>query len=314
MSIFQNIFKPRSSNHLAGGGPRFFFGQSASGANVNERTAMSMTAVYGCVRVLAESIASLPLHVYKKSNDGNRAKELGLPGITNAVEDVITARDIFLAEEAKVHLHLCHCSTKGSVKLVQMAKELGIRVTGEVCPHHFILTDEDITEDHSKFKMNPPLRGKADVIALKEALRDNIMDVISTDHAPHSEEEKSKGFTGSAFGIIGMETAFPVMYNELVDKDIISLEKLVEMLYEGPRKRFGLDVCTLEEELAKERPTFALWDLDAEYKIDPDKFLSMGRSTPFDGWDVKGRCLMTVVGGEIIQEYKDERHQIHDNK
>ena len=222
-------------------------------------------------------------------------------------------RDIELVRKTGCSYHVCHISTKESVELVRAAKAEGLDVTCETAPHYLTITNDQI-EEHGRFKMNPPIKTAEDKAVLIEAIQDGTIDMIATDHAPHSEEEKSKGFAGSAFGIIGMETAFPVMYKELVETGIISPEKLIEMLYEGPRKRFGLDVCTLEEELAKERPTFAIWDLDAEYKIDPEKFLSMGRSTPFDGWDVKGRCVATVVDGKLIQEYKDERHQIHDNK
>lgn len=222
-------------------------------------------------------------------------------------------RDIELVRKTGCSYHVCHISTKESVELVRAAKAEGLDVTCETAPHYLTISNDQI-EDHGRFKMNPPIKTAEDKAVLIEAIKDGTIDMIATDHAPHSEEEKSKGFAGSAFGIIGMETAFPVMYKELVETGIISLEKLIEMLYEGPRKRFGLEVCTLEEELAKERPTFALWDLGAEYRIDPEKFLSMGRSTPFDGWDVKGRCVATVVDGKLIQEYKNERHQIHDNK
>ena len=222
-------------------------------------------------------------------------------------------RDIELVRKTGCSYHVCHISTKESVELVRAAKAEGLDVTCETAPHYLTISNDQI-EDHGRFKMNPPIKTAENKAVLIEAIKDGTIDMIATDHAPHSEEEKSKGFAGSAFGIIGMETAFPVMHKELVETGIISPEKLIEMLYEGPRKRFGLEVCTLEEELAKERPTFAIWDLDAEYKIDPEKFLSMGRSTPFDGWDVKGRCVATVVDGKLIQEYKDERHQIHDNK
>lgn len=222
-------------------------------------------------------------------------------------------RDLELVRKTGCSYHVCHISTKESVKLVREAKAEGLDVTCETAPHYLTISNDEI-EDHGRFKMNPPIKTAEDKEILIEAIKDGTIDMIATDHAPHSAEEKSKGFACSAFGITGMETAFPVLYKELVVKDIISLEKLVEMLYEGPRKRFGLDVFTLEEEIAKENPTFALWDLDAEYKIDPDKFVTMGKSTPFDGWDVQGRCVATVINGRLIQEYRDERHQIYDNK
>ncbi len=232
-------------------------------------------------------------------NDGDRAKELGLPGITNAVEDVITARDIFLAEEAKVHLHLCHCSTKGSVKLVHMAKELGIRVTGEVCPHHFILSDEDITEDHSRFKMNPPLRGKADVIALKEALRDNIMDVISTDHAPHGEEEKSGSMIGSPFGIVGSETAFALTMTELVKTGYLTPMQMVEKMSYNPARILGIDKGSLE---VGKIADITIADPNVTYRIDKEQFFSKGKNTPFDGREVTGKVKYTLVDGAIVYQ------------
>ncbi len=222
-------------------------------------------------------------------------------------------RDIELVRRTECSYHVCHISTKESVELLRGAKAEGLDVTCETAPHYLTISTDEI-EDHGRFKMNPPIKSAADKAVLIEALKDGTIDMIATDHAPHSQEEKSKGFNGSAFGIIGMETAFPVLYKELVETGVISLEKLVDTLYKNPRERFGLAACALEEELAKENPTFAVWDLDREYKIDPEKFLSMGRSTPFDGWSVKGRCMMTVVDGKIIQEYKDERHQIYDNK
>ena len=222
-------------------------------------------------------------------------------------------RDLELVRKTGCSYHVCHISTKESVDLVRAAKAEGLDVTCETAPHYLTISNDEI-EDHGRFKMNPPIKTAEDKAVLIDALKDGTIDMIATDHAPHSEEEKSKGFAGSAFGIIGMETAFPVMYKKLVDTGIISLEKLVETLYKNPRERFGLTACSLEEELMKEKPTFAVWDLEEEYVIEPEKFLSKGRSTPFDGWEVKGRCVATVIDGNLIQEYKDERHQIHDIK
>ena len=164
-------------------------------------------------------------------NEGKRAQMLGLKGITNAVEDIIAARDIFLAKETGVRLHLCHVSTRDSVKMIKLAKEDGVNVTGEVCPHHFTLCDEDIPSDDSNYKMNPPLRSRMDMEALIEGIRTGIIDVISTDHAPHSAEEKSGSMNGSPFGIVGSETAFALSYTELVEKGHITLSELVTVSY-----------------------------------------------------------------------------------
>lgn len=220
-------------------------------------------------------------------------------------------RDIELVRQTGCSYHVCHISTKESVELIRAAKAEGLDITCETAPHYLTISNDEI-EDDGRFKMNPPIKAAEDKAALIEALRDGTIDMIATDHAPHSAEEKSRGFADSAFGIVGLETAFPVLYSRLVEQDIISPEKLVEMLYTAPRRRFGLEACSLEEELTKEKPSFAIWDLDATYSINPEDFLSKGKSTPFDGWEVKGRCMMTVSDGRIIQEYKDERHQIHD--
>lgn len=220
-------------------------------------------------------------------------------------------RDIALVRQTGCSYHACHLSTKESVQLIRAAKAEGLDITCETAPHYLTITNDEI-EDDGRFKMNPPIKNAADRAALIEGIRDGTIDMIATDHAPHSAEEKSKGFADSAFGIVGLETAFPVLYSRLVKRDIISPEKLVEMLYMAPGKRFGLDVCSMKEELMKEKPTFALWDLDTKYRIEPEKFLSKGRSTPFGGWEVQGRCMLTVANGIIIQEYKNERHHIYD--
>ena len=220
-------------------------------------------------------------------------------------------RDIELVRQTGCKYHVCHISTKESVELVRAAKAEGLDVTCETAPHYLTISNDEI-EDHGRFKMNPPIKTAEDKAVLIEALKDGTIDMIATDHAPHSAEEKSKGFIGSAFGIVGIETAFQVLYTHLVKTGVITLEELIKTLYEGPRKRFGMDVCTLEEELAKAQPTFTIWNLEENYDIDTDKFLSKGKSTPFDGWNVYGRCVATVVNGKVIQEYKDERHQIRD--
>lgn len=232
-------------------------------------------------------------------NEGKRAQMLGLKGITNAVEDIIAARDIFLAKETGVKLHLCHVSTRDSVKMIKLAKEDGVNVTGEVCPHHFTLCDEDIPSDDSNYKMNPPLRSRMDMEALIEGIRTGIIDVISTDHAPHSAEEKSGSMNGSPFGIVGSETAFALSYTELVEKGHITLSELVKCMSANPSRIAGIDRGSLNVGMAAD---FVIADIDTWYEIDPDKFLSKGRNTPFAGRKVKGRIEKTFVNGCKVYE------------
>ena len=208
-------------------------------------------------------------------------------------------RDIELVRETGCGYHVCHISTKESVELVRKAKAEGLDITCETAPHYLTISREE-TEDSGRFKMNPPIKDEEDKQALLEALTDGTIDMIATDHAPHSIEEKSKGFAGSAFGIVGMETALPVIYTELVEKDIITIDKLIELMYENPRRRFGFNTNTIHQELVKAEPTFAVWDLDQQYTIDPEEFMTKGRSCPFEGWNVKGRCLLTVIDGRIV--------------
>lgn len=208
-------------------------------------------------------------------------------------------RDIELVRQTGCKYHACHISTKESVELIRSAKKEGLDITCETAPHYLTISCEEIA-DHGRFKMNPPIKSQKDRDALLKATADGTIDMIATDHAPHSIDEKSKGFTGSAFGIVGMETAVPVMYTELVDKGIITMDRLIELMYENPRRRFGLHICSLEEELKKNTPTFTLWDFNREYKVDPQSFMTKGRSCPFEGWSVKGSCLATVVDGNTV--------------
>ncbi|MBE5931364.1 MAG: dihydroorotase [Lachnospiraceae bacterium] len=234
-------------------------------------------------------------------NAGKKADELGLPGITNAVEDIITMRDILLAEETGVKLHLCHCSTKYSVDFVRFAKEKGIEVTAEVCPHHFAMCDEDITEDASMFKMNPPLRGKEDVKALIAGLLDGTMEVISTDHAPHSAEEKSGSMIGSPFGIVGSETAYALSNTVLVKQYGMSPMQLAKCMSYNPAKVLGRDkeIGGLAEGYYAD---IAIVAPEEEYVINPEEFLSKGRNTPFGGKAVKGKVYMTLCEGKVTYE------------
>ena len=232
-------------------------------------------------------------------NAGKKSEELGLPGITNSVEDVIIARDIIMSKEAGNRLHLCHCSTADSVVLVEMAKKQGLPVSAEVCPHHFTMSDDEITEDHGRFKMNPPLRSRADVDALKEGLKAGVMEVISTDHAPHGKEEKDQSMLKAPFGIVGLETSFALGYTELVDKGVLTLSQLVERMSVNPAKVLGIDKGNLAEGKVAD---IVIADITQEYNIDSSKFVSKGKNTPFDGKAVKGRVIMTFVDGNIVYQ------------
>ena len=231
-------------------------------------------------------------------NAGKRAEQLGVKGITNSVEDVITARDILIAKELDARLHLCHCSTKDSVRMIALAKQDGVKVTGEVCPHHFILTDEDIPENNGIWKMNPPLRSKEDVEALRQGLKDGTMDVISTDHAPHMMSEKDKPMEKSAFGIVGLETSACLTYTELVEKGVLTMMQMAEKMSYNPAKVLGLeDRGSISEGKTAD---IVVFDPRPEYCIDVNTFYSKGKNTPFHGWPVKGEVRCTLVHGKIV--------------
>lgn len=221
-------------------------------------------------------------------HDGDYARRNGHRGISSESEWRQIERDLRFAEETGAAYHVCHISTKESVSLIRAAKARGVNVTCETAPHYLVLDESDLRED-GRFKMNPPLREKADRLALIDGIIDGTIDMIVTDHAPHAEHEKAQGLEKSAMGIVGLETAFPVLYTEFVSTGVISLEKLIELMSVNPRKRFGIP---------NEGET--LWDLSQEYKIDANRFLSMGRATPFDGRTVRGKCLMTKVNGRIV--------------
>ena len=222
-------------------------------------------------------------------HDGEYAKAHGHRGICSESEWVQIARDLELVRRTGCAYHVCHISTKESVDIIRRAKAEGLDVTCETGPHYLILDDSDLQED-GRFKMNPPLRSKADKEALIQGIVDGTIDMIATDHAPHSAEEKSRGLEKSAFGVVGLETAFAAMYTHLVKSGIISLKKLTELLVDNPRKRFGLPLGL----------DFSLWDLSKEYTVDPAEFESMGKATPFTGMKFFGRCLLTVCDGKIV--------------
>lgn len=232
-------------------------------------------------------------------NAGDKANELGIKGISNGVEDVITARDILLSKETGCRLHLCHCSTEDSVKMIAAAKAEGLEVTGEVCPHHFTLCDEDIPCDNADYKMNPPLRSRRDMEALIEGLRNGTMDVISTDHAPHSAEEKSKSIAKAPFGITGLETSLCLTYTELVDKGILTPMQMVEKMSYNPARIIGIDRGTLIPGAVAD---ITVMNPNTEFVIDRNDFVSKGHNTPFDGRKVKGKVVLTMVAGNIVFE------------
>ncbi|EOT26563.1 dihydroorotase, multifunctional complex type [Eubacterium sp. 14-2] len=232
-------------------------------------------------------------------NADETTEKMRLKGISNSVEDVIAARDIMLARETGAALHLCHCSTKDSVKMVEMARKEGIRVTAEVCPHHFILTSSDIRENDANYKMNPPLRTKEDVEALREGLKKDIMDVIATDHAPHTAIEKGMGIRRAPFGIVGLETAAALTMTELVDKGYLTVMQMAEKMSYNPAKILGLEKGVVEE--GKEAD-LVVFHPGREYTINPDDFYSRGKNTPFAGKKVKGMVMATIVGGRVVYE------------
>ncbi len=223
-------------------------------------------------------------------HDGDYAKKHGHRGICSESEWGQIERDLRLAEETGCKYHVCHISTKESVDLIRKAKARGVDVSCETAPHYLLL-DDSCLEEEGRFKMNPPLRSKEDRDALIRGIQDGTIDVIATDHAPHSEEEKSKGLEKSAFGITGIETAFPLLYTYLVKKGVISLEKLLDLIVYRPRERFGIPL--LEDE-------YTVWNLEEETVIDPDTFLSKGKATPFAGWKVNGICMETVWNGTAV--------------
>ena len=222
-------------------------------------------------------------------HDGEYAKAHGHRGICSESEYAQVERDLRLAKETGCSYHVCHISAKETVELIRRAKAEGVDVTCETAPHYLVMDDGDLQED-GRFKMNPPLRGGDDRRALVEGIIDGTIDMIATDHAPHSAEEKAKGLAGSAFGIVGIETAFPLMYTKLVKENVISMEKLIDLLVYNARRRFGIPLGE----------SFSVWDLNQEFTVDPNEFLSKGRATPLSGMKLWGRNLLTVSDGEIV--------------
>lgn len=269
------------------------FSDDGKGVQNDEMMKEAMTAAKRLGKIIAAHCEDNSLLFGGYIHDGEYARMHGHRGISSASEYKQIERDLRLAEETGCAYHVCHISTKESVELIRQAKARGVDVTCETAPHYLVLCDEDMQED-GRFKMNPPLRSREDKEALIEGIKDGTIDMIATDHAPHSAEEKGRGLEKSLMGIVGLETAFPVLYTELVKKNIITLDRLIEMMSFKPKERFGIDTNN----------DFAVFEIGEAYKIDPEDFLSMGRATPFAGREVFGRCLLTVHNGKVV--YKAE--------
>lgn len=270
------------------------FSDDGKGVQNDEMMREAMTAAKRLGKIIAAHCEDNSLLFGGYIHDGEYAKAHGHRGISSASEYKQIERDLRLAEETGCAYHVCHISTKESVELIRQAKARGVDVTSETAPHYLVLCDEDMQED-GRFKMNPPLRSREDKEALIEGIKDDTIDMIATDHAPHSAEEKGRGLEKSLMGVVGLETAFPVLYTELVMKNIITLDRLVELMSFKPKERFGIDTNN----------DFAVFDISEAYKIDPKDFLSMGRATPFAGREVFGRCLLTVHNGKVVYKAED---------
>ena len=272
------------------------FSDDGVGLNDPELMKEAMRRAKDLDKLVVAHCEDLELRAGGYIHDGKYARLNGHKGICSESEWKPIERDLKLAEETGVGYHVCHISTKESVQVIREAKARGVNVTCETAPHYLVLDDMCLRED-GRYKMNPPIRSEEDRLALIEGLKDGTIDCIATDHAPHSAEEKSRGLKDSAMGIVGLETAFPVIYSCLVMEGIIDLDKVVELMSVNPRKRFGL-------EPADETKDFAVWELKEEYAIDPEKFLTKGRATPFDDLKVQGRCVLNVVNDKVV--WKDE--------
>lgn len=256
------------------------------------RKAMMKIREYG--KIIAAHCEDNTLLAGGYIHKGTYAEKHGHKGICSESEWKQIERDLALVKETGCKYHVCHVSTKESVELIRKAKAEGVNVTCEVGPHYLVMNDEMLQED-GWFKMNPPIRSEEDRLALIEGLKDGTIDMIATDHAPHSAEEKSRGLAGSAFGIVGLETSFPILYTELVKKGVLSLEQLITLMHTNPAKRFEIGT-PLE---IGQPANFTVFDLDETFTIDPDDFLSMGRATPFAGKEVQGKCMLTMYNGNI---------------
>ena len=272
----------------------YVIGYSDDGKGVQDAGMMreAMQRIRALDKVLAAHCEDESLLFGGYIHDGKYAKAHGHTGICSKSEWGPIERDLDMVAQTGVAYHVCHVSTKESVELIRQAKKQGLNVTCETGPHYLVMSDADLQE-HGRFKMNPPLREEADRQALLEGILDGTVDMIATDHAPHSDEEKAKGLKGSSFGVVGIETAFPVIYTKLVRTGILNIEKAIELLTINARERFGIPVGN----------DIAVWDPDVRENVDPAKFLSKGKATPFEGDELYGRCLLTMCGDKILYQY-----------
>lgn len=264
------------------------FSDDGKGIQSEEMMLMAMEKAKALGKIIVAHCEDNSLLYSGYIHDGEYAKLNGHRGICSESEYGPIARDIELAKKSGCAYHVCHISTKESVDLIRKAKKDGVNITCETAPHYLLLDDMDLKED-GRFKMNPPLRSRADKLSLIEGITDGTIDMIATDHAPHSAEEKSKGLEKSAFGIVGIETAFPLMYTSFVKTGILTMEKLIELMSKNPMKRFNIPLGN----------SFSVWNLEKEYKINPGQFVSMGKATPFEGMNVFGECELTVCDNKI---------------
>lgn len=277
----------------------FLFSDDGVGVQCAETMEAAMSILAGKGVIIAHCEDNEELKPGGCIHEGIKAKEFGLVGINSASEYKQIARDIELAEKTGCQYHVCHVSTKEAVELVRQAKAKGLKVSAEVTPHHLLLDETDITENHGRFKMNPPLRSVEDHKALIEGVLDGTLEVISTDHAPHTVSEKETDFTKAAMGITGVEFAFPLVYTKMVKTGVFSLEKLVQLMSCNAAKLFNLPAG----EIAEGKPAdITVYDLNKEYTIEPEQLLSMGKCTPFANELVYGKCELTMVDGKIVYQ------------
>ena len=266
------------------------FSDDGKGVQNGEQMRKAMLEAKKCGKIIVAHCEDESLLRGGYIHDGAYARAHGHRGICSESEYRQIERDLTLAAKTGASYHVCHISAKESVELIRRAKRAGIDVTCETAPHYLLLSENDLEED-GRYKMNPPLRGEDDRLALLEGIADGTVDMIATDHAPHSAEEKSRGLEKSLFGISGLEVAFPVLYTKLVRTGIMSPEKLVQLMCDNPRRRFGIPLCGED---------YTVFETGTAYRIDSGRFVSKGKSTPFDGWTVYGKCIATVTGGKTI--------------
>ncbi|MBP3329457.1 MAG: dihydroorotase [Clostridia bacterium] len=280
------------------------FSDDGKGVQEAEMMIMAMEVANACGKMIVAHCEDNSLLHGGYIHDGEYARIHGHRGICSESEYLPIKRDIPLAKRTGCGYHVCHISTKESVEIIRQAKKDGVNISCETAPHYLVLNDMDLQED-GRFKMNPPIRSEEDRLALIEGIKDGTIEMIATDHAPHTAEEKGRGLEKSLMGVVGLETAFPVLWTELVMKNIISAEQLVKIMSINPAKRFGFESGLDNGKIAD----FAVFDVSEEYEINPEDFLSMGRATPFEGRKVYGKCLMTVCGGEIVYSDIERRKE-----